>query len=262
MKNIAALVVFSSLLATFTSCEKKGEIKAQQEDSLSLRYSILSRLPHNDKAFTEGLVFYGDKLLESTGMNNQSWIAEADQSSGDHDKKVILDSRYFGEGITVLNKKIYHLTYEEKTGFIYSVDTYEKVGEFTYNTQGWGLTHNNVNLIMSDGSDKLYFLDTTTLKTVRTLPVTDGNMKVKNLNELEFVNNYIFANVYETSNIVKIDPSNGKVVGRLDLAALTNEIKSTSTNTDVLNGIAYDKKADALLVTGKYWPKSFLIRIH
>ena len=154
------------------------------------------------------------------------------------------------------------MTYQEKTGFIYAANTYEKVGEFSYNTQGWGLTHNDVNLIMSDGTDKLYFLDTTTLRTVRTLPVTDGNMKVKNLNELEFVDDYIFANVYETSDIVKIDPSNGKIVGRLDLSALTNEIKSMYTNTDVLNGIAYDKKANAFLVTGKYWPKSYLIKIH
>jgi glutamine cyclotransferase len=176
---------------------------------------------------------------------------------------VILDSEYFGEGITVLNKKIYHLTYQEKTGFIYDANTYNKIGEFNYTTEGWGITNDNKNLIMSDGTDKLYFLDTTTLKVVRTLPVTDvAGTRVKNLNELEYVNNYIFANVYESPWIVKIDPASGKVVGQLDLTPITSEIKRMYPNAYELNGIAYDKPSDALLITGKFWPKSYLIKIH
>ena len=259
------IVISSFVAALFVviSCEKKSAEKETAVNSNSLKYSLLSTLPHNDKAFTEGLVFYDERLLESTGQNNQSWIAEVDQGTGQHEKKVILGGEYFGEGITVLNKKIYHLTYQEKTGFIYDVGTYKKIGEFNYNTEGWGITNDNKNLIMSDGTDKLYFLDTTTLKIIRTLPVTDvAGARVKNLNELEFINNYIFANVYETPWIVKIDPTSGKVIGQLDLSAITSEIKRTYPHAYELNGIAYYKLSDALLITGKFWPKSYLIRIH
>jgi glutaminyl-peptide cyclotransferase len=259
-------IVLSSFIAflfILISCEKKLAEKESAADSNSLKYSVLSTLPHNDKAFTEGLVIYDERLLESTGQNKQSWIAEVDQATGQHEKKVILDSEYFGEGITVLNKKIYHLTYKEKTGFIYDATTYEKIGEFNYNTEGWGITNNGKNLIMSDGTDKLYFLDTTTLKVIRTLPVIDvAGTRVKNLNELEYINHYIFANVYESSWIVKIDPTSGKVVGQLDLTPITSEIKRMYPNAYELNGIAYHKPTDALLITGKFWPKSYLIKIH
>ena len=178
-------------------------------------------------------------------------------------QKYDVPNNYFGEGITILNDKIYQLTWEEKVGFIYDADTYKKLGEFQYNTPGWGITHDNKNLIMSDGTDKLYFLDTTNLKVIRTLTVTDpSGVRVKNLNELEYIDGYIFSNIYETALILKIDPKSGKVVGRLDLSTLANEIKRMYPNADVLNGIAYDKNSRALLVTGKLWPKSYLIRLN
>jgi len=263
MKTTAYLFILFPFLFILISCGNKSEDKTTTADSLSLKYSLLSTLPHDDKAFTEGLVVYGDKLLESTGQNNQSWIAETDLASGQYEKKLTLDSRYFGEGITVLNGKIYHLTYKEKVGFIYDARSYQKLAEFNYNTEGWGITHNHKNLIMSDGSDKLYFLDTTTLKVIRTLPVTNlGGTKLKNLNELEYVRGHIYANVYESSLIVKIDPANGKVVGALDLSAITSEIKRMYPNTYELNGIAYHENSDALIITGKFWPKAYLIRIH
>jgi glutamine cyclotransferase len=255
---IIVLFVASLLMA----CGKSKENLTAGVDSLALQYSILSTLPHNPEAFTEGLVFHGNKLLESTGMNNQSWIAEVDLASGEHDKKVILATQYFGEGITVLNEKIYHLTYREKEGFIYDAHSYAKIGQFKYNTEGWGLTHDAKNLIMSDGTDKLYFLDTTKLNIVKTLSVTDSRIgRVKNLNELEYVNNFIFANVYESSTILKIDPANGKVVGRLNLDALANAVKILHPGALELNGIAYDTAHHGFIVTGKYWPKSYLIKI-
>ena len=230
---------------------------------MAIGYSVVSTLPHNTDAYTQGLIIHNNKVLESTGQKGHSWIAEVNPGSGNHDKKVTLDSRYFGEGITVLNNKIYQLTWEEKVGFIYDADTYKKLGEFQYNTPGWGITHDNKNLIMSDGTDKLYFLDTTNLKVIRTLTVTDpSGVRVKNLNELEYIDGYIFSNIYETALILKIDPKSGKVVGRLDLSTLANEIKRMYPNADVLNGIAYDKNSRALLVTGKLWPKSYLIRLN
>lgn len=247
-----------------SSCgdKKSSEAKTASVDTMTINYSVVSTLPHNTDAYTQGLIIYNNKVLESTGQKGHSWIAEVNPGSGNHDKKVTLDNRYFGEGITVLNNKIYQLTWEEKTGFIYDADTYKKIGEFQYNTPGWGITHDNKNLIMSDGTDKLYFLDTANMKVVRTLQVTDAGAKVKNLNELEYIDGFVFANVYETALILKIDPNSGKVAGRLDLSTLANEIRRMYPNADVLNGIAYDKNSKALLVTGKLWPKSYLIRIN
>lgn len=242
--------------------DKQAKDDNTPTDSLALNYSVVSTLPHNAEAYTQGLIIYNNKVIESTGQKGHSWIAEVNPGSGQHEKKVTLDSRYFGEGITVLNDKLYQLTWEERTGFIYDARTYKKLGEFKYNTPGWGLTHDNKNLIMSDGTDKLYFLDTTKLEVIRTVTVTDpGNVKIKNLNELEYVDGYVYANVYETAMILKIDPATGKIAGKLDLSALANEIKRMYPNSDVLNGIAYDKNSKALLVTGKLWPKSYLIRV-
>jgi glutamine cyclotransferase len=260
--NFVSLILILSVTSLLIGCNKGKEDLTGDVDSLALEYSVISSLPHNTKAFTEGLVFHGNKLLESTGMNNQSWVAEVNLPSGEHDKKIILDSRFFGEGITVLNQKIYHLTYRAKTGFIYDANSYTKIGEFSYNTEGWGLTHDSKNLIMSDGTDKLYYLDTTQLKVVRTLSVTDPKLgRLKNLNELEYVNDFIFANIYETSTIVKINPLDGKVVGRLNLETLTNDIKAHDPNAFELNGIAYNPARNEFLITGKYWPKAYLIKI-
>ena len=244
------------------SCDTRTQTEGLSADSLALKYAVLKTIPHNTRAFTEGLVMYGDKLLESTGLNNQSWIAEVNVSSGDHDKKVSLPGQYFGEGITVLNDKIFQLTYQEKVGFIYDAASYNKIGEFYYGTEGWGLTHNGRELIMSDGTHRLFFLDTATQKVVRTLSVSDpSGMKMKNLNELEFIDGFIFANVYETSFIVKIDPADGKIVGRLDLSALVNETKRMYPDASELNGIAYDPDTNTLLVTGKFWPKAYILRL-
>ena len=248
----------------FFACSKKTEEKSKQPvDSLAISYSTIKTFPHDQDAFTEGLVIDQDKVLESTGLHGKSWIAVVNQETGEHEKKVILDKQYFGEGITVLNNKIYQLTYQTKIGFIYQAKDFQKIGEFHYNTEGWGLTHDSKNLIMSDGTEKLYFLDTINFNVTRTLTVTDGqNTRVKNLNELEYIEGHIFANLYETSFILKINPSNGKVVGRIDLSAIDNEIQRTFPKAEELNGIAYDAKSKALLISGKFWPKSYLVRLH
>jgi glutamine cyclotransferase len=246
-------------LCLLSSCGDKTR-KEEVVDSLAISYKVINTLPHNIESFVQGLVIHDNKILESTGQE-QSWIAEVNPASGQHDKKVILDNRYFGEGITVLNNKIYQLTWKTKIGFIYDAKTYKKLGDFTYETEGWGLTHNNVNLIMSDGSEKISFLDTTTLKPVRSIIVTEGQNRIKNLNELEFINGYIFANIWQTDTIVKIDPATGKVVGRLDLSSLGSQARSLYPQAEVTNGIAYDKNSKSLLITGKLWPKAYLIKL-
>ena len=259
--NFFQIVLIWALL---TGCGKSSETTGDTtKDSTLFSYSVISVLPHNAEAFTQGLVVHNNKILESTGQNGTSWVGEVNPASGDHEKKIILDRKYFGEGITVLNNKLYYLTWKSRIGFIYDVRTYKKIGEFEYDKpirEGWGLTTNGVNLIMSDGTDKIHFLDTTNLNVQRTITVTDGNMKIKELNELEFVNGHIYANVWQTNWIVKIDPATGRVVGKVDLSPLGNEIRAIDPNADVLNGIAYDKNSRAFLLTGKLWPKSYLVR--
>jgi glutaminyl-peptide cyclotransferase len=260
MKFVHACFLFFLPALVLFSCGEKKRAPETVRDSLALSYTVLNTLPHNTEAFTQGLIIHNGKVIESTGQE-PSWIAEVNPASGEHDKKVTLDDRYFGEGITILNNKIYQLTWTSRVGFIYDARTYKKLGEFAYPTEGWGLTHDGHHLIMSDGSDKLSFLDTATLKVARTVSVTDGGVKVKSLNELEYVNGYIFANIWPTNLIVKIDPATGKVAGRLDLTSLGTQIKNMYPRADVLNGIAYDANSKALLITGKLWPKAYLLRV-
>lgn len=264
--RLRLIVAGACLSGLLFSCgdSKKNETPAAPQDTTLLSYSVLSVLPHNSEAFTQGLVVYNNKVLESTGQNGSSWVGEVNPGTGAHDKKITLAPEYFGEGITVLNDKLYYLTWKEKIGFVYDAKTYKKLREFEYDSkmkEGWGLTHDKTNLIASDGTDKIHFLDTTTLKVVRSITVKDGNMRIKQVNELEYVDGYIYANVWQTNWIVKIDPANGRVVGKLDLSEIGNEIMATAPGVDVMNGIAYDRNSNAFLITGKLWPKSYLIRI-
>ena len=262
MKHFYLLV----FLAISVSCsqEKKKE-KPQTADVVSIQYNILNTLPHDRAAFTEGLLIYKNKIYESTGQPGQSWIAEVNPDDGKTNKKIILPEPYFGEGITILNNKIYQLTYTTGNGFVYDASTYKKIKEFKYDPiikQGWGLTHDTKHLIWSDGTDKIHFVDTTTLKVVKSITVVQGDKKVRWINELEYVDNFIFANVWQTNTIIKINPTTGKVVGVLDLQKIAEEAARLSPNAEVLNGIAFDKNARALLVTGKYWTKMYVIRIY
>lgn len=262
MKQLYLLII----LGMFISCDKsKNNEKPKEADVIAIRYEVLTTLPHDTGAFTEGLEIYKNRIFESTGNNGQSWVSEVNPTSGMSDKKIILSEEYFGEGITILNNKIYQLTYTTKKGFVYDVGTYKKIKEFSYDPfikQGWGMTHDDKHLIVSDGTEKIHFVDTSGFNVVKSITVVHGESKVTKINELEYIDNFIFANVWETSLILKIDPATGKVVGVLDLFAITSEVARTYPKADVLNGIAYDKNSRALLVTGKYWPKAYLIRLY
>lgn len=223
-------------------------------------YSLIKELPHDKNAYTQGLVYYQGKVYESTGSEH-SWIAEVNLESGEHDKKVVLDKQYFGEGITVLNNTIYQLTWKDKLGFIYDARTFEKKGTFSYDFDGWGITTDGINLIVSDGTEKLYYLDTLDLEVVKTLHIRENGSPVKDINELEYVDGYILANQYETDYLLKIDPERQEVVGRVDLSPIAQKIKRKYRKANVLNGIAYDPETGYILLTGKYWPKAFLIQL-
>lgn len=259
MKRSIFYLFFTAFL--LSACGKKDEKPEEKTDSLLMSYGVRAQWPHDVEAFTQGLVIHNGKLYESTGQKGHSWVGIIDVKTGKPEQKADLAADYFGEGITILNNKIYQLTWTSKIGFVYDVNTFKRINTFTYDSEGWGITHDNKNLIMSDGSSKLTYLDTTTLKPIRKIEVTDENGPVKDLNELEFIEGFIFANLWQTNNIVKIDPANGKVVGRLDLSQLAQDAQMRSPRVDVLNGIAYHPTTKLVLVTGKYWPMTYVIQL-
>ncbi len=255
MIKYCALVVGVVLMI---GCGSQKEQALPPNDLIS--FQLVKAFPHDVSAFTQGLVVNRGKLYESTGQTG-SWISEVDITTGKQTKKVILADNYFGEGITILNNKVYQLTWQSHTGFVYSLSDFKKVKEFSYTHEGWGITHNGKHLIVSDGTDRLHFVDTTSLKDDHVVLVKDGSARVKNLNELEFIDGFIYANQWQTNFILKIDPATGAVVGRLDLSTLQDEVLKFNANPDVLNGIAYEEKSKTLLVTGKNWPVLFALRL-
>ncbi|MEZ4615852.1 MAG: glutaminyl-peptide cyclotransferase [Caldilineaceae bacterium] len=229
-------------------------------------YEVLAEFPHDANAFTQGLLFDEGNLYEGTGLYGESTVRRVELNTGTVEQEIAIPDEYFGEGITIVGDKIYQLTWREQTGFIYNKQTLEKTGEFTYPTEGWGLTYDGAHIIMSDGTDRLFFINPETMAIVAEQPVSmvdpaDGQRKaIPRLNELEYARGEIFANVWQTDVIVRIDPSSGNVTGVIDLTGLLAAADRTST-TDVLNGIAYLPETDQLFVTGKKWPKLFEIRL-
>jgi glutamine cyclotransferase len=223
-------------------------------------YRIHAQYPQDPTLFTQGLEFDGDTLLQSGGHYGKSRILQRSLTSTTPLNQRRLSRRYFGEGLTVLGDKVYQLTWRSGTGFIYDRNTLEPLQRFAYRGEGWGLCNNGSELIMSDGSATLRFLDPTTLKVKRTLPVTLNGKALRNLNELEWVNGLIYANVWQQSFIVMIDPNTGHVVGRLDLDNLLTARQQA--DADVLNGIAYHAQTGLLFVTGKLWPSLFALELN
>ncbi|MBN8578683.1 MAG: glutaminyl-peptide cyclotransferase [Cyclobacteriaceae bacterium] len=263
MKLFSKSLAIGSLLVITFSCSSDKE-KQPQTDPLKINYAIRSLWPHDTEAFTQGLLIYNGQLFESTGQFGTSWIGIVDINTGKVDKKVVLDNQYFGEGIAILNNKIFQLTWQNKIGFVYDLKTFRKLKEFKFDSfakEGWGLTHDQANLIMSDGTNQLHYLDTATLELVKSVKVMDENGPVKNLNELEYIEGYVYANVWQTNLILKIDPQSGKVVGRIDLSKLASDARKASPQVDVLNGIAWHPETRSFLVTGKNWPNIYILKI-
>lgn len=214
--------------------------------------------PHDSTAFTQGLVWRNGTLYESTGRYGQSSLREVALETGEVLKKTPLAPQYFAEGIAAVGDSIYQLTWREGVMFIYDRRTLRPAGQVQYSGEGWGLTSDGQSLVISDGSSYLTFLDAKTLNPLRTVAVTDGGTPVHDLNELEWVKGEVWANVWHTTRIARIDPQTGRVKGWLELAPIA---PSRSDPEAVLNGIAYDPQSNRLLVTGKLWPALFEIRI-
>jgi glutamine cyclotransferase len=223
-------------------------------------YSVVNVFPHDPDAFTQGLIFEESWLYEGTGLRGESSLRKVDLVSGDVQQMRDLPPAYFGEGITMFGGRIYQLTWQSNVGFVYDKDSFELLGEFHYPTEGWGLTHDDQRLIMSDGTATLHFLDPDTLVELGQVKVHDHDGPVARLNELEFIDGEVFANVWQTDQIAIINPNSGRVTGWLDLTGLLEQDPAASP-VDVLNGIAYDDETGRLFVTGKLWPRLFEIRM-
>ena len=255
-------IFLSFILAVMAACDNRKEysISNNTDEKEALPYEIRKTIEHDQRAFTQGLVYHDNKLFESTG-GDSTWIAAYDIETSSYEKKVTLDKSYFGEGITVLNDKVYQLTWKNKVGFVYDINTFEQIRTFTYDFEGWGITHDNEYLIISDGSDKLHYLDTINLTEVFTKSITHNSRKVSNLNELEFIDGYVFANKWESNLILKIDTSSSAVVKVYDFSHLVSEIKRRNSRADVLNGIAYNPNNEDVYITGKLWPFMYVLRL-
>lgn len=230
-----------------------------------LSFQAVNQFPHDTASFTEGFSFYNGQLYESTGSpdmpaNNGTWIGTIDLATGAISKKVDLGKTYFGEGTTFFGDKIYQLTYTTKKGFVYDAKTFKKLREFKYEGEGWGLTNDGTHLIMSNGTSNIYYLTPDSLNFVKMLPVQDNNGYVSAINELEFIDGYIYANQWLTPNILKIDPATGYVVGKLDLSQQIAEVKGKFPRAEEANGIAYDSISKKTYITGKKWPLIYEIK--
>jgi glutaminyl-peptide cyclotransferase len=224
-------------------------------------YTVVNTYPHDRGAFTEGLLFANGYLYESTGLYGRSSLRRVDLQTGGVMREVELPNQLFGEGLALFDGKLYQLTWKNHIGFIYDLKTFQVQRQFAYPFEGWGLTTDGSSLIASDGSDQIRFIDPATLTVQRSIAVRENGNAVTNVNELEYVKGQIYANVWQTDRVLRIDPATGQVLHDYNLSGLLTAEDRTMP-TDVLNGIAYDPDGDHLYVTGKLWPKLFEIKLY
>ena len=239
--------------------ETSFSIYASREPQL-LNFTIVNTYPHDNKAYTQGFEFYNGILLEGTGQYSESTLRKTDSKTGKVIQQIKLEDNYFGEGITVLNGKIYQLTWKEKTGFVYDANTLVLEKKFTFETDGWGLTNDGTNLYMSDGSEKIYRIDPTTFKVIDSINVYTAGSRIEAINEMEWINGKIWANIYQKDVIAVIDPKTGTVENIINCVTLKGKV-TQHPELDYFNGIAYNPNTKTYFVTGKNWDKTFELKI-
>jgi glutaminyl-peptide cyclotransferase len=272
--NIGCFIAVSAMLAAACNNENKPPVAAAVTADSSavaipsvMSYDIVNQHPHDPAAFTEGLEYRDGILYESTGQYGTSDIRKTDLKTGKVLGSTKMEARYFGEGMTILNGKIYQLTYREGKGFVYDAATLKQLSTFTFNApEGWGMTNNGYHLIFDDGTNILHYIDPNTFKEVKQLAVKDEQGPVNEINELELIHGYIYANQWQKDVILKIDTSTGMVVSRADLSSIHErtgipEASGRRNEPDVLNGIAYDAATNRIFITGKNWPKVLEIKL-
>jgi len=223
-------------------------------------YKVVNTYPHDRSAFTEGLVFEDGVLYEGTGLRGYSNLRRVKLETGEILQICELPPQFFGEGVTVYGNKIIQLTWQSHIGFVYDKYSFKLLQEFNYPDEGWGITHDGKYLIMSDGTSTLHFLNPETFEEISQIEVSANDIPVTRINELEYIQGEIYANIWQTERIARIDPLTGQVIGWIDLKGILSP-EDDSETVDVLNGIAYDLKNSRLFVTGKFWPKLFKIEL-
>ena len=269
---ILSLVVTSLIISSCNPTDKPKEVvtppvEINEPEIAAINFSVVKEYPHDMTSFTEGFLFHNNKLFESTGASpglpqTRSLFGIVDTATGKIDVKAELDKTiYFGEGMVILKGKVFQVTYKNQKGFIYDAKNFKNLGEFSYtNKEGWGLTTDGKSIIMSDGTSYLTYIDPDSFKVTRILEVAENDRIVENLNELEFIKGFIYANIWMTNTIVKIDPNTGDVVGKMDLSDLAYQSKIKNPNALEMNGIAYDSISNKIMVTGKLWPTIYEIK--
>ncbi|MFC1737570.1 glutaminyl-peptide cyclotransferase [Planctomycetota bacterium] len=250
-----ALLVFSAAFFVY-SCSDSGT----QSDVEVYTYEVVNTYPHNPDAYTQGLVFEDGFLYEGTGLQGRSSLRKVELKTGSILKIHKLKRQFFGEGITICGDKIIQLTWHSNVGFVYDKNSFELLREFNYPEEGWGVTYDGKRLITSDGTSTLRFLDPETFEQICLVKVHYSDKPVNGINELEYIHGSIYANIWQTERIVKIDPQTGQVISWIDLTGLLKR-RNLKQKVDVLNGIAYDAENDRLFVTGKLWPRLFEIKL-
>lgn len=256
--NIQQMIVLAGLTLLAGSC---GDAPSSSTTNATpeapavgvLTYSMVRSYPHDTSSYTQGLVVYKGRLYEGTGQYGASSLLQTVLTTGVAVQKLSLDNAFFGEGITILRDTIYQLTWKEKSLFVYDLN-FKKIRTVPIDKEGWGLTHNGSELILSNGSGDLFFYEPATMKLLRVQTVTEAGSPSFNLNELEYIDGYVYANQYTYPYILKIDPSNGQVVAKADITRLWEQSRQAYPNAEVPNGIAYDSDQKKIYVTGKWWP--------
>lgn len=250
----------ASVLMAFLACAPASV--AQRKPAPVQGYKVVATFPHDTTSFTQGLVFADGELYESTGLQGESTLRRVDLTTGRTLQRLDVPSEYFAEGLALVGDELLQLTWQHRLGFVYDRKTFTQKRTFRYNTEGWGLAYDGTSrLVMSDGSDTLSFLDPKTLAVTRTLRVQDAGRPVGNLNELEWIEGEIWANVWLTDHIARISPTTGEVTAWIDLASLWPVTLRPSPSEQVLNGIAYDKATRRIFITGKKWPRLYQITV-
>lgn len=255
-QTIKAIVYFEGKNIDITS---GFSIYASNEPKI-LNYKIVNTYPHDINAYTQGFEFYNGVLLEGTGQYSESTLRKTDYKTGKTTEQVKLEDQYFGEGITVLKDKLYQLTWKEKIGFIYDAKTFKLEKKFSFETEGWGITNDGEKLYMSDGSEKIYTLDPITLKVIDYISVYTAGSKIDSINEMEWINGKIWANIYQKDVIAVINPKTGAVENVINCVDLKSKV-TQHPELDAFNGIAYNPLSKTFFVTGKNWDKTFEIKI-
>ena len=237
-----------------------GSMGKNDDPPVMYQYRLVEKFPHDPQAFTQGLHYEDGYFYESTGLNGQSSLRKVKADTGQVVKRHSLAEEYFAEGMTLFNGKLYQLTYQKGKTFVYDANNFKELKTFDYEGEGWGLTHNGTQLIMSNGTDKLTFRDPETFEVVRTLKVHESGSPVSKLNELEYINGEVWANIWRSKRIVRISPQNGRVTGRIDMRGLP-PYKDRHGDEDYLNGIAYDVAGQRVLVTGKKYGYVYHIEV-